>query len=405
MSEAVAISVTQLNAYMKALVEQDALLSEVCVRGEISNCKHHSAGHFYFSLKDSDAAVSAVMFRGNASRLTFVPKDGTKVVAYGRISIYEKTGQYQIYVSAMQEDGVGDLYRAYEALKRRLEAEGLFAPERKKPLPAMPRRIGIITSPTGAAIRDMLHVTGRRFLLADILLYPALVQGAEAPMSLCRGLEYFNIENNVDVIIIGRGGGSIEDLWCFNDESVVRAVAASHIPVISAVGHETDFTLCDFAADRRAPTPSAAAEIAVPDTAALQKQMASITDMMNRSMMRRMQVLDNRLRAMRAGLEVRSPQRQWENNSMRLSMAGDRLDGLMKQRMQTARTSLGTASARLELLSPLAVLARGYAMAENEEGHVLSSTAMVSVGDGLTLRLSDGAVNATVTKVRKDRTQ
>ena len=276
------VSVSALNGYIKQMMERDDFLSGVAIRGEISNFKRNISGHLYFSLKDDGAAVSAVMFRGAASKLTFLPSDGMQVTIYGRVSVYEKTGQYQIYAETMVSDGIGELARAYEAMKRRLEAEGLFAEARKKPLPKLPKRIGIITSPTGAAIRDMLNVTGRRYPLADILIFPAAVQGADAPWQLTSGIGYFNAEKNVDVIIIGRGGGSIEDLWAFNDEGLVRAVAASEIPVISAVGHETDFTLCDFAADRRAPTPSAAAELAVPDRATLCNYLSSREDRITR---------------------------------------------------------------------------------------------------------------------------
>ena len=229
------ISVSALNGYIKSLMETDDVLSSVAVRGEISNFKRNASGHLYFSLKDENATVSAVMFKGAAIRLDFLPKDGMKVTVYGRVSLYEKSGQYQIYVETMMADGIGELAIAFEKLKKKLEAEGLFAAERKKPIPRMPRRVGIITSPTGAAVRDMINVSGRRYPLADILLFPAAVQGAEAPPQLTMGIEYFNAAGSVDVIIIGRGGGSIEDLWAFNDEGLVRAIAASRIPVISAV--------------------------------------------------------------------------------------------------------------------------------------------------------------------------
>ena len=262
-----ALTVTQLNEYIKGILDHDPRLTDVYLRGEISNFKnHYSTGHYYFTLKDEGGMIRAIMFRSSAVKLAFLPEDGMKVVAHGRISAFVRDGQYQIYCDSMEPDGIGALYIAYEQLKRKLEAEGLFDPSRKKPLPKIPSRVGIITSATGAAIRDMINVCGRRFPFAELVLYPSLVQGPDAPAQLIDGVRYFNEKQSVDVIIIGRGGGSIEDLWAFNNEDLAREIAASAIPVISAVGHETDFTICDFVADRRAPTPSAAAELAVPET-------------------------------------------------------------------------------------------------------------------------------------------
>lgn len=268
-----ALTVTQLNEYIKRLIDTTPQLSDVYVKGEISNFKnHYSTGHFYFTLKDEGGQLRSVMFKSFASKLRFMPEDGMKVTAHGRISSYVRDGGYQLYCDMIEPEGVGSLYVAYEQLKKKLEYEGLFDASRKKPLPKIPSKVGIITSATGAAIRDMINVCGRRFPFATLVLYPALVQGPEAPAQLISGMNYFNAAKNVDVIIIGRGGGSIEDLWAFNDENLARTVAASAIPVISAVGHETDFTICDFVADRRAPTPSAAAELAVPDTAELKEK-------------------------------------------------------------------------------------------------------------------------------------
>ena len=265
-----AVSVTQLNEFVKALIDGSDCLSNLYVKGEISNFKnHYGTGHYYFTLKDDGGLIRAVMFRSSAAKLKFMPENGMKVVVHGRVSAFVRDGQYQLYADSMEPDGVGALYIAYEQLKKRLESEGLFAPERKRPLPKIPTRVGIITSATGAAVRDMIHVAGRRFPFAKLILYPSLVQGPGASAQLIEGVKYFNRTASVDVIIIGRGGGSIEDLWAFNDEQLARTVAASQIPVISAVGHETDFTICDFVADRRAPTPSAAAEIALPETAEL----------------------------------------------------------------------------------------------------------------------------------------
>ena len=259
------LSVTQLNDYLKMWMDGDRVLSNLFVRGEISNLSLPRSGHLYFTLKDEEGQVRSVMFRTYAGRLPFRPEDGMKVIAHGRVSVYGPSGQYQLYVDDLQPDGAGALALRYEQLKRRLEAEGLFDEARKKPLPAMPMRIGVITSPSGAAVHDLQNVLGRRFPLAEMILFPSAVQGAEAPEQLTLGIQFFAASELVDVIIIGRGGGSAEDLWAFNDEGLARAIADCPIPVISAVGHESDFTICDFVADRRAPTPSAAAELAVPD--------------------------------------------------------------------------------------------------------------------------------------------
>lgn len=266
------LTVTQLNEYVKMLLDADPLLSGIWVRAEISNFKHHyQTGHFYFSLKDEGGLVRAVMFRFHAQKVPFVPKDGLKVLVHGRVSSFVRDGQYQLYVDEMLPDGKGAMFFAFEQLKKKLEAAGLFDEARKKTLPRYPASIGIVTSPTGAAIRDMMNILGRRFPCAQLYLYPAQVQGSEAPGQLIAGVEFFNKKKKTDVIIIGRGGGSAEDLWAFNNEQLAYAVAASKVPVISAVGHESDFTICDFVADKRAPTPSAAAELAVPDRLELKK--------------------------------------------------------------------------------------------------------------------------------------
>ena len=272
-----ALTVTQLNEYIKRIIDTTPQLTSIYVKGEISNFKnHYGTGHYYFTLKDEGGQLRAVMFKSSAAKMKFLPENGMKITAHGRISAFVRDGTYQLYCDSMEPDGVGALYIAFEQLKKRLEADGLFDPSRKRPLPKIPMRVGIITSATGAAIRDMINVCGRRFPAAKLILYPSLVQGPGAPAELIAGVQYFNTVHSVDVIIIGRGGGSIEDLWAFNDEGLARAIAASVIPIISAVGHETDFTICDFVADRRAPTPSAAAELAVPDTAELKRKIQNI---------------------------------------------------------------------------------------------------------------------------------
>ncbi|MBO5415412.1 MAG: exodeoxyribonuclease VII large subunit [Clostridia bacterium] len=393
------VSVSALNGYIKQMMERDDFLSGVAIRGEISNFKRNISGHLYFSLKDDGAAVSAVMFRSAASRLTFLPSDGMQVTIYGRVSVYEKTGQYQIYAETMVADGIGELARAYEAMKRRLEAEGLFAEERKKPLPKLPRRVGIITSPTGAAIRDMLNVTGRRYPLADILIFPAAVQGAEAPLQLTSGIGYFNAEKNVNVIIIGRGGGSIEDLWAFNDEGLVRAVAASEIPVISAVGHETDFTLCDFAADKRAPTPSAAAELAVPDKVTLQNYLSTREERITR----RITSVVNRRTEDILNLEKiitrNSPVQKLENSRREIVYLGARIENSAKKRLSNSSARVAELAAKLTGMNPMAVLARGYGAIESGEGRIVNSASRLGVGENIGIIMSDGRVSATVTDI------
>lgn len=395
------IGVSELNGYIKRLMECDDFLSGVAVRGEISNFKRNASGHLYFSLKDDGAAVSAVMFRSAASRLAFLPSDGMQVTLYGRVSLYEKTGQYQIYAETMVADGIGELARAYEAMKRRLEAEGLFSEERKKPIPKLPKRVGIVTSPTGAAIRDMLNVTGRRYPLADIVIFPSAVQGAEAPAQLRMGIEYFNFERSVDVIIIGRGGGSIEDLWAFNDEALVRAVASSRIPVISAVGHETDFTLCDFAADKRAPTPSAAAELAVPDILTLLNYLSGREDKLYVSVSNSIARRSEKILNLEKAVALNSPASRLERSKKDIAYLGARIESSAKRRLGDSSARLSALAAKLEGMNPLSVLTRGYGAVENSEGQIVNSSARLSIGEEIRVIMSDGALRATVTDIEK----
>jgi len=398
----ICLSVTELNGYIRSLMEQDEVLGSVTLRGEISNMKRHSTGHLYFSLKDDGAAIAAVMFRGAAQGLSFLPKDGMKVKVFGRVSVYEKSGQYQIYVQTMLDDGMGDLYRAYEALRLKLTEEGLFDLEKKKKLPAMPRRIGIITSPTGAAVRDMLQVSGRRNPLVDILIFPALVQGNEAPPSLCAGLAYFNAERNVDLIIIGRGGGSIEDLWAFNDERVVRAVAASEIPVISAVGHETDITLCDFAADRRAPTPSAAAELAVRDMGDAKAYLLRTEERLFGAVRTAQNHKSAKLAYLQKHIQLASPMSRLEQNTLHVMHLQERVESATQRKYEKGKQALGALSARLCALNPLSVLGRGYSMTENENGGVIGSVTKLQAGQKIRLRMRDGRAYATVEDVERE---
>lgn len=394
-----ALTVTQLNTLVRDLMEGSDLLSRIAVRGEISNFVSHRSGHLYFSLKDEGSLVRAVMFRSAASRLRFAPENGMKVLVFCSVTTYIKDGQYQLYVTAMEPDGVGALYLAIEQLKKKLAAEGLFEQARKKPLPKIPSRIGIITSPTGAAVRDMLHILKRRFPYAAVYLYPALVQGAEAPGTLIEGLTYFNREKKADLIIIGRGGGSAEDLFAFQNEALARAVAASAIPVISAVGHETDFTICDFVADLRAPTPSAAAELAVPEADKLMQKFRNVIDRMAllcRAQIEKKKAATARLSASRA---LSDPMTSLRQKELRLMHATEALGRSAGHRMAQYRASLAEVSARLEGLSPLAVLHRGYALC-TVGGHPLCTVTGAKTGDSIRVHMCDGRIAATVTDIR-----
>lgn len=400
------ISVGQLNRYVKSLLEQDPHLTPVMVSGEISNfVNHYKSGHLYFSLKDETALVKAVMFKTYASHLKFVPENGMKVIVRARVSLYEKDGAYQLYVEDMQPDGVGALQMAYEQLKKKLEAEGLFDPARKRPLPAYPMRVGVITSPTGAAVRDMLNILGRRFPLAKVVFMPVLVQGEGAPPQLVDALRTFEQQQAADVIIIGRGGGSLEDLWAFNTEEVCRAVAASNIPVISAVGHETDFTLCDFCADLRAPTPSAAAELAVPDAEELLLSLQQIRVRSQIALKTDIQKKMLQLTALRSKRALASPTFYLEQNAMRLDMLTRQFSGLAQNSLAQAGAKLSAAAAALDAMSPLKVLSRGYAIPQDENGAVVHGVAALQAGDKLLLHMQDGCVNCTVNDVKGDMTR
>ncbi|MBQ9748365.1 MAG: exodeoxyribonuclease VII large subunit [Clostridia bacterium] len=397
------ISVSELNEYIKLVLEHDELLMNICVKGEISNfTNHYKTGHLYFSLKDAGGAVKTVMFRGNAIRLKFKPENGMKVLVSGRIGVFPRDGQYQLYAESMEPDGIGALALAFEQLKAKLAAEGLFDERRKKPLPYMPMRIGVITSPTGAAIRDILNILGRRFPMAEVELYPALVQGENACADLVKGLARMNRERRVDVIIIGRGGGSIEDLWAFNEEPLVRAVAASEIPVISAVGHETDFTLCDFAADRRAPTPSAAAELAVPNAADLVYTVQEAELRLSRAMTRRLSLMRERLDRLSASRVLKNPQYVIDDKRMALANEERMLTERMQALLRDKRAKLGERSGKLSALDPLAVLARGYGAVFDEGGRVVKCVDDTAVGETVMLALSDGRLSATVNAIEKE---
>ncbi len=396
------ITVSELNGYIKSLFDRDDVLSGISVSGEISNIKYHSSGHLYLTLKDSDATISAVMFRSDVSRMNFRPENGMRVIASGRVSVYERGGQYQLYISYMKPDGIGALYMALEKLKKQLSAEGLFDESRKKEIPEYPKRIGVVTSPTGAVIRDIIRVAGRRFPMSEIVLFPVHVQGDLAVSEICAGIDYFNIEKNVDVMIVGRGGGSLEDLWAFNCEEVVRAVAKSEIPVISAVGHQTDFTLCDLAADKTAATPSMAAELATPDaleiSEAISANLARMEILTKRMLDAKRFYLDDRFNA----LELNSPKNRLLRTLSLLETKSERLRTIINTKTADARLLLARGAARLEALSPLSVLTRGYGFIEDAEGKTVTSIERISVDDTVKITMKDGSADAKITSVRKD---
>ena len=401
MSEMMTLSVTQLNEYIKMLFDGNKLLSNVLVKGEISNFTNHRTGHFYFSLKDEGGLIRAVMFKTYAASLPFVPEDGMKVTVHGRVSSFVRDGQYQIYVTDIQPDGVGSLYIAFEQLKRKLEAEGLFDKEIKRPIPRLPRRIGIVTSPTGAAIRDMINVLGRRFPYAKVILYPALVQGAGAAKTIIEGINYFNETRSADVLIVGRGGGSMEDLWAFNDETLARCIAASEIPIISAVGHETDFTICDFAASLRAPTPSAAAELAVPDTEDIKRRLENVNtrnrNTIQANLSRARQRLDS---IIKTGI-LSSPERLLDERRMSVLYNSEKLQRRASDLLSAEKIRFAGAAEKLSALNPLGIISRGYSAVTNEAGDVIRSASQVSEGDRINVRFSDGYAVADVIKIER----
>lgn len=398
--EKAAMSVSQLNEYVHSLLAESPVLADVTVRGEISNFTFHRAsGHLYFSLKDADGVLSAVMFRSSAGRLRFQPENGMKVLARGSVSVYVRDGKYQLYVTMMEPDGIGSLYLAFEQLKKKLEQEGLFDEKRKRPLPRFPHRIGVITSPTGAAVRDILQILGRRFPQAEVVLYPALVQGAEAPASLLAGVQYFNTNKTVDVLIIGRGGGSFEDLYAFNDERLARAVAASTVPVVSAVGHETDFTICDFVADRRAPTPSAAAELAVPDVRELAAAIQVLRSRMQQAAVNRLHADQKAVADLAQRPVLSKPEGLYREQTMRLLSASERLFHLTKERVTAEKGRFREAAAKLDMLNPLAVLLRGYGVVYDEDKRVVSSVKSLKPGNEFSVRLCDGTVRGRAERI------
>jgi exodeoxyribonuclease VII large subunit len=394
------LTVTELNSRVKLLIDCDPVLSDVCVRGELSNYKIYPSGHHYFTLKDAESSLRCVMFKGSASKLRFRPENGMSVTAFGRVSVYPRDGAYQLYVSDIMPEGAGDLQVAFEQLKAKLEKEGLFDAAHKKPLPRFPGRIAVITSPAGAAVHDMIRILGRRWPMAEVALLPVRVQGAEAPAEIAGAIRYANRHAVGDVIITGRGGGSVEDLWAFNDERVARAIYESELPVISAVGHEPDVTISDYVADARASTPSNAAEIAVPDCAEIREELDNLEIRSQQTMRKKLDTLSARLDDLKNRRIMRSPGAYLDVKRLELDRASAGLISAGERQNAARRREYVKLAASLDAMSPLKVLSRGYAFAETG-GRVVKSTADVKAGDALDVTVSDGSLGCRVEAVRK----
>ena len=391
--------VSQINEYLKLRFEEDEFLSAVFIRGEISNYKLYPSGHHYFSLKDANGAIRCVMFKGNAFRLRFRPENGMKVIAFGRISVFPRDGAYQLYCADMTPDGIGDLHVAFEQLKAKLQAQGLFSQERKKPLPKFPHRIAIVTSSAGAALRDMLRILRKRYPLCEVKLLAVRVQGEEAPGEIAAAIRYANRFRVADLIITGRGGGSIEDLWAFNDERVAYAIAESEIPVISAVGHEPDVTISDFVADLRAATPSNAAELAVPDQLELRQQLDAKRSLLLTLMKKKLKQERQAVSSLASTRSLRSPINYLNDQRLRLDYTHRRLGAASTALLNQNREQFVRLTAKLDAMSPLKVLGRGYSVTLNENGQLVKSVKAVKCGDSLTVRMSDGKLTAQVQEV------
>ncbi|MCX7772452.1 MAG: exodeoxyribonuclease VII large subunit [Clostridia bacterium] len=388
------LTVSGLTGYMKQLVDNDMLLSHVWVTGEISNYKHHTSGHMYFSLKDETAVIKCVMFKTQNIRLKFRPEEGMQVILRGYVSVYPLGGTYQLYADEMQPAGTGALYLAFEQLKQKLEARGCFDASRKKPIPVLPRAIGVVTSPTGAVIRDITQILTRRYPNARIVLYASAVQGSEAPAQLIKGIKVFNRLKNVDVIILARGGGSLEDLWPFNDETLALTILESEIPIISAVGHETDYSISDFVADLRAPTPSAAAELVMPEKNALKDGLARTQKRLSTALMHRLKAEKSRIKRLENVRSLRRPVELVNQKRQRLDVLEQRLVQRSRNRLDRFKSDLRVAAGKLNALSPLTVLSRGYSVAQKDDGTVVSSVKSLKPGEGFVLTVADGKIQA-----------
>ena len=394
------LSVSDVNQYIKECLDRDPLLTGLCVRGEISNYKVYPSGHHYFSLKDSGGALRAVMFKGSTLRLRFRPENGMKVLAFGRISVFPRDGAYQMYCESLLPEGAGDLNAAFEQLKARLQEEGLFDPALKKPIPQYPERIAIVTSSAGAAIHDMLRILAKRYPLAKVILLPVRVQGVEAPAEICGAIRYVNKFRLADVIITGRGGGSMEDLWAFNDERLARTIRQSEIPVISAVGHEPDVTISDYVADLRAATPSNAAELAVPDQAELRERLNSLRVRMEQAANRQVAMYRQRLDASAQKRVLQSPMNYVEDRRMLLDYQQKQLLNCAKQNLASWKQRYLQLMAALDAMSPLKVLSRGYSVTKDANGHVITDASALQIGDSISVTVEQGMIRASVLEIQ-----
>lgn len=391
-------SVSQLNNYVKGILDRDENLAHVFVTGEISNFKAHYSGHMYMTVKDETSSIKAVMFAGNASKLRFMPENGMKILALGTVSLFTRDGSYQLYINDMQPDGVGALNIAFEQLKKKLEAEGLFRQEHKKPIPRFPERVGVVTSATGAAVQDIFNVLKRRFPAAEVVLRPCQVQGDGAAEDIAKAIYEFNRLNGADVLIVGRGGGSVEDLWAFNEEVLARAVFASEIPVISAVGHETDYTICDFVADLRAPTPSAAAECAVPDRFELGARLISAKQHLYTLVRNRVDMEREKLNAIGKNAALYDPLYSINEKKREIVYIEDKLSSLVTSELEKNKSCVSAMAGKLDALSPLRVISRGYALVE-KNGKPVTKTADLQKDDCVCIKLSDGSFSANVKEI------
>ena len=396
------LSILQVNEYIKSMMDRDDLLTGVAVRGEISNYKVYPSGHHYFTLKDENASIRCVMFRGNAMRLRFSPQSGMQIIAMGKVSVYPRDGAYQLYCSAMAMDGVGDLHEAFEQLKAKLAAKGMFDPQHKKPIPTHPKVIGIVTSSAGAAIHDILRILRKRYPLVEVKLLPVRVQGAEAPDEIASAIAYANRYQLADLLIVGRGGGSIEDLWAFNDERVAQAIYDSQIPVISAVGHEPDITISDYVADLRAATPSNAAELAVPDQDALRQNLDVAFNTMLVAIRRQLSLARKHLQMLASNSVLQNPTQYISQRKQTLAYLTDRLIAAQRNSISKKRHTFISLTAKLDAMSPLKVLTRGYSMVQDAAGRIVRSVAQVTDGDTVCVSVCDGKITATVAEVKEN---
>lgn len=398
------LSITQLNEYIRGKMDTDPLLNQVAVRGEISNYKLYPSGHHYFTLKDEASALRCVLFKGNAARLRFRPENGMKILAMGRVSVFPRDGAYQLYCTALAMDGVGDLYAAFEQMKKKLEAQGLFDPSHKKPIPRYPGTIGIVTSSAGAAIHDMLRILGKRYPLTRVRLFPVRVQGAGASQEIAAAIRYANYYHLADVLIVGRGGGSMEDLWAFNEEPVAYAIYESEIPVISAVGHEPDVTISDFVADLRAATPSNAAELAVPDQDGLRQSLDQMTSAIAGNLSRQLKAARQHLNALACASVLQDPGAYIAQQRKNMEFLKNRLAAAQNQSVAQKQQRYIAALSKLDAMSPLKVLTRGYSVTQTESGEIVRSAGQVKAGDRVRIRVSDGSMTAEILDQQEETT-